>query len=107
MLLTLDRSDGDCLSLGLPIFYTTSTSSQCSAVVAAMDVVQAVSGYISKMVGANDGASGTASAKMKILLLDSETVRHARRRFYLKSLTESVVGVHCVNSNYTIRSTQP
>ncbi|EKD13502.1 vacuolar protein sorting-associated protein 45 [Drepanopeziza brunnea f. sp. 'multigermtubi' MB_m1] len=39
-----------------------------------MDVVQAVSGYISKMVSAGDNASGTPSAKMKILLLDSDTV---------------------------------
>ncbi|KAI9646587.1 vacuolar protein sorting-associated protein 45 [Ciborinia camelliae] len=39
-----------------------------------MDVVQAVSGYISKMVSAGDGASGTPSAKMKVLLLDSDTV---------------------------------
>ncbi|PBP23832.1 vacuolar protein sorting-associated protein 45 [Diplocarpon rosae] len=39
-----------------------------------MDVVQAVSGYISKMVSAGDSTSGTPSAKMKILLLDSDTV---------------------------------
>ncbi|CAG8952031.1 hypothetical protein HYFRA_00000767 [Hymenoscyphus fraxineus] len=39
-----------------------------------MDVVQAVSGYISKMVSAGDSASGAPAAKMKILLLDSETV---------------------------------
>ncbi|RDW89439.1 putative vacuolar protein sorting protein VpsB [Coleophoma cylindrospora] len=39
-----------------------------------MDVVQAVSGYISKMVSTGDSASGTPAAKMKILLLDSETV---------------------------------
>ncbi len=39
-----------------------------------MDVVQAVSGYISKMVSAGDGAPGAASAKMKILLLDRDTV---------------------------------
>ncbi|TAQ85624.1 hypothetical protein B7494_g6029 [Chlorociboria aeruginascens] len=39
-----------------------------------MDVVQAVSGYITKMVSAGDSVSGTPSAKMKILLLDSETV---------------------------------
>ncbi|KAI1760159.1 Sec1-like protein [Hypoxylon sp. FL1150] len=39
-----------------------------------MDVVQAVSGYISKMVSAGDSASGTPSAKMKILLLDKDTV---------------------------------
>ncbi|XDG01201.1 hypothetical protein ABKA04_000816 [Annulohypoxylon sp. FPYF3050] len=39
-----------------------------------MDVVQAVSGYISKMVSAGDSAAGTPSAKMKILLLDKDTV---------------------------------
>ncbi|MCJ1368033.1 vacuolar protein sorting-associated protein 45 [Acarospora aff. strigata] len=39
-----------------------------------MDVVSAVSGYFSKMVSAGDNASGVPSAKMKILLLDSETV---------------------------------
>jgi vacuolar protein sorting-associated protein 45 len=39
-----------------------------------MDVVQAVSGYVSKMVSAGDSASGTPSAKMKILLLDTDTV---------------------------------
>ncbi|RMJ26851.1 hypothetical protein PHISP_02284 [Aspergillus sp. HF37] len=38
-----------------------------------MDVVAAVSGYITKMVTAGDSA-GSSSAKMKILLLDSETV---------------------------------
>ncbi|KAL4976157.1 Sec1-like protein [Aspergillus desertorum] len=40
-----------------------------------MDVVAAVSGYISKMVTAGDpSASGSSTSKMKILLLDSETV---------------------------------
>lgn len=39
-----------------------------------MDVVSAVSGYISKMVSVGDVATGSSSAKMKILLLDSETV---------------------------------
>jgi len=38
-----------------------------------MDVVQAVSGYISKMVSSGDSAVGTPSAKMKILLLDRDT----------------------------------
>ena len=37
-----------------------------------MDVVAAVSGYASKMVTASD--AGGSSTKMKILLLDSETV---------------------------------
>jgi vacuolar protein sorting-associated protein 45 len=39
-----------------------------------MDVVQAASGYVSKMVTAGDGPSGGPSTKMKILLLDRETV---------------------------------
>ena len=39
-----------------------------------MDVVSSISGYISKMVSAGDTATGSSS-KMKILLLDSETVR--------------------------------
>ncbi|KAJ5180312.1 hypothetical protein N7492_003522 [Penicillium capsulatum] len=39
-----------------------------------MDVVAAVSGYISKMVTAGESASGSSSTKMKILLLDSETL---------------------------------
>ncbi|KAK4177074.1 putative vacuolar protein sorting-associated protein 45 [Triangularia setosa] len=40
-----------------------------------MDVVQAVTGYVTKMVSAGDSTSGTAqSAKMKILLLDRETM---------------------------------
>ena len=39
-----------------------------------MDVVAAVSGYISKMVSAGDSLSGNPAAKMKILLLDSDTV---------------------------------
>ena len=43
-----------------------------------MDVVQAVSGYISKMVSAGDSASGTTAVKMKILLLDQDTVSIVR-----------------------------
>ncbi|KAH9859852.1 hypothetical protein IAQ61_011634 [Plenodomus lingam] len=40
-----------------------------------MDIVQAVSGYITKMVSVGDKtATSTSAAKMKILLLDNETV---------------------------------
>ena len=38
-----------------------------------MDVVATASGYISKMVTVGE-AAGASSSKMKILLLDSETV---------------------------------
>jgi hypothetical protein len=47
-----------------------------------MDVVAAVSGYISKMVTAGESATGSSSSKMKILLLDSETVRYALNQFH-------------------------
>jgi len=39
-----------------------------------MDIVQTASNYVSKMVAVGDGSSGAPSAKMKILLLDRETV---------------------------------
>lgn len=39
-----------------------------------MDVVQAVSGYISKMISTGDNPTGSQSAKMKILLVDRDTV---------------------------------
>lgn len=40
-----------------------------------MDIAQTVSGYITKMVSIGDGAQASGgAAKMKILLLDTETV---------------------------------
>jgi hypothetical protein len=39
-----------------------------------MDIFQTVSGYITKMVSAGDSAQSQAAARMKILLLDNETV---------------------------------
>ncbi|KAI5305929.1 hypothetical protein KEM56_002848 [Ascosphaera pollenicola] len=39
-----------------------------------MDTVAAVSGYVSKMVSAGDSSTSGAAPKMKILLLDSETI---------------------------------
>ena len=39
-----------------------------------MDVVQASTGYVTKMVSAGDSATGGTSAKMKILLLDKDTL---------------------------------
>lgn len=44
-----------------------------------MDVVSVISGYISKMVSAGESSTGSSSSKMKILLLDSETVRVLNR----------------------------
>lgn len=48
--------------------------SALGAALTTMDIVQSVSGYISKMVSAGDSSTGSQPAKMKILLLDSETV---------------------------------
>jgi tRNA uridine 5-carboxymethylaminomethyl modification enzyme len=39
-----------------------------------MDLAQATAGYLSKIVAAGDGLGASSSAKMKILLLDKETV---------------------------------
>lgn len=39
-----------------------------------MDIFQTVSGYITKMVSAGDGGSSGGAAKMKMLLLDKDTV---------------------------------
>lgn len=51
-----------------------------------MDVFSAVSGYISKMVTTGDTAGTNSSSKMKILLLDSETVGDATLFFFLKKI---------------------
>jgi vacuolar protein sorting-associated protein 45 len=48
-----------------------------------MDAFQAVSGYVSKMVSTGDGATASNAAKMKILLLDSDTVSRAAMFDYL------------------------
>ena len=39
-----------------------------------MDLVQAAAGYVSRIISAGDSTTGTGSAKMKILLLDRDTV---------------------------------
>jgi vacuolar protein sorting-associated protein 45 len=49
-----------------------------------MDIVQAVSGYVTKMVSVGDNAAGTSAAKMKILLLDNETVGLSPQLFLLE-----------------------
>lgn len=70
----------------MPVRNTVSTVVLPSTAV--MDVVSAVSGYVSKMVLAGDTSLGSSSSKMKILLLDSETVRVyviARKRFLADS----------------------
>jgi vacuolar protein sorting-associated protein 45 len=51
--------------------------------VAVMDAFQAVSGYVSKMVSTGDGATASNAAKMKILLLDNDTVSRATICGYL------------------------
>ena len=41
-----------------------------------MDIFQSVRGYVSKMISVGEGATGGGAAKMKILLLDRDTVRY-------------------------------
>lgn len=54
-----------------------------------MDVVQASTGYVTKMVSAGDSATGAPSAKMKILLLDRETLP-----FIATAITQSALLNH-------------
>ena len=73
-----------------------------------MDIVQAVSGYITKMVSAGDSAAaGTSAAKMKILLLDNETVGLSAlsRQFPYGHLHSP--GFDSVYSDDTIRAPKP
>ena len=49
-----------------------------------MDVAVAVSGYVSKIAALGDGVAGSA-AKMKILLLDSETVGFVTKLYLASS----------------------
>ena len=69
-----------------------------------MDVVSAVSGYISKMVSAGDAALGSSVSKMKILLLDSETVRVYNVGGLLQDSTNTALGCHCLDGHNPIRA---
>lgn len=68
-----------------------------------MDVVSAISGYISKMVSAGDTTTGSSS-KMKILLLDSETVRVLESNLF--DLELMMLGIYRVHRHNSIRFAQ-
>ncbi len=67
-----------------------------------MDVVQAVSGYISKMVAVGDGTAGTTAAKMKILLLDHETVRPLLAEHGQALMLMQIQGLDCFHCNLSV-----
>jgi hypothetical protein len=69
-----------------------------------MDVAVAVSGYVSKIVALGDGAAGS-SAKMKILLLDSETVGFVTK-LHRALHTDTITGFDSVDCNHPIRPPQ-
>ena len=71
-----------------------------------MDVVSALSGYITKMVSAGESSTGTSAAKMKILLLDSETVGNVA---FLKlwSGTDWTLGSYRFHCNDSVCVAQP
>lgn len=73
----LNNTTDTPLTLHLLIPFYTPPFRLSGALQPIMDVVAAVSGYISKMVTAGESATGSSSTKMKILLLDSETVGDA------------------------------
>lgn len=73
-----------------------------------MDIVQAVSGYITKMVSVGDSAAtGTTAAKMKILLLDNETVGLSAPSGAGATMSSQASGIHSVLGDYTIRAPYP
>lgn len=70
-----------------------------------MDAFQAVSGYVTKMVSTGDGATGANATKMKILLLDNDTVSCAITTAGQR-LT-FIAGLGRIISNNAIRSPEP
>lgn len=73
-----------------------------------MDVVAAVSGYLSRMVSVGDSstAGSSSSSKMKILLLDSETVGNTIYRLREFALTV-VAGSNRFDGDYAVGAPQP
>jgi hypothetical protein len=72
-----------------------------------MDMVQALSGYITKMVSVGDSAAATSAAKMKILLLDSETVGLSVSLVDdFRILSDNSTGVHSLDGDNTVRPPQ-
>lgn len=73
-----------------------------------MDIAQAVSGYITKMVSVGDSAAaGTSAAKMKILLLDNETVGLCPYIQVLAESSDRSSGYDSFDRYYTVRPPQP
>lgn len=69
-----------------------------------MDIVQAVGGYVSKMVSAGDDSGALSNPKMKILLLDSETVRCTDSP---RSTLTDRLGLNHLHSDHPICTSQP
>jgi hypothetical protein len=71
-----------------------------------MDIAQAVSGYITKMMSVGDSTSGTQDAKMKVLLLDRDTVGFVG--YPLRCVPRSYCqGSNCIHRYYSIRPPEP
>jgi len=73
-----------------------------------MDIVQAVSGYITKMVSAGDSAAtGTSAAKMKILLLDNETVGLSPQPELHATMRSQFLGADRILCDHSVRPPHP
>jgi vacuolar protein sorting-associated protein 45 len=73
-----------------------------------MDISQAVSGYITKMVSTGDAVQSQAAAKMKILLLDNETVRSFTTFVsHIAFLTNTSLGAHRLVGHHPVRPAEP
>ena len=73
-----------------------------------MDIIQAVSGYITKMVSVGDtAATGTSAAKMKILLLDNETVGLSPLPGLHKTMRSQFSGADRILCDHPVRPPHP
>jgi hypothetical protein len=79
----------------------------CQTIPAIMNISEAVSGYLTKMVSVGDSSSGSQTAKMKILLLDKDTVGLSASPISRKSGALITAGSNCINRHYAIRPIEP
>ena len=68
-----------------------------------MDIVQSIQTYVKRMFSPdNTGGAGGSSGKMKVLLLDSETVSSPNRVLRIYVLNYPFIGIYNFHSNNTI-----
>jgi len=72
-----------------------------------MDIAQTVSGYITKMVSTGEGAQAAGAAKMKILLLDTETVGMKLQAWHKVYEAHAPLGSNRLVGDHAVCASQP